>query len=69
MGGVDEQVRLFHNLMHRVRRIPRVGAFGMAVEEVIGELPGMVRVPEDPGLNESIAEFLDDHIGIGRDVE
>src|SRR5581483_1298044 len=55
MGGVNEEVRLFHELVHRVLRVARIGTFE-PLEQVARELVAVVLVPEQFGLDESRAE-------------
>src|SRR4051812_48035182 len=62
VGGVDEQVRLFDQLVCRLLRVPGVRAL-VADEQVAGELVAVVGVPEEPGLDEAGAELADDHVG------
>src|SRR5258706_15449799 len=59
VGGVDEEVRLFYQLVHRVLVKPQVGPF-VTGEEIAAELVAVVLVPEDLGIDEAGTEFLDD---------
>src|SRR5262245_25011358 len=66
---VDEQIRLFDDLVSRVGVEARVGTILMTKEKVAGELVRVIRVPEELGIDEAGAELVDDDLSIPRHVE
>ena len=64
VGGVDEELGFFGELVGGALGVARVGVF-VAVEKVVGELAVVVFVPEEFRFDEAGAEFVDDCVNSG----